>query len=758
MNTPEKIYFDALLSGFDQSSKLEALQSILTNIGQGVEAKYFKASILRASTAMFAEHTSPLAVDEHVKDALEGLKFIESKSTKNKVEYAYTLFHWLFAYGSRVRKKSSNFQDVSVFDDNRIEAAKIACGNPEAYSLLKGDISGIQKFIFSNIDTSQVQATQGLAKKLRGRSFSIALFTDMVAEIVINELGLQQANIIFAGGGHFTLLIPSLSEEEEQELSLLQKKLNLLLIQTVSPSLGLELVHESFDLNNEYDFARAGKNLSAKIERNKRKKHIDYLDEILFHNNDAVSFNADFILGEKVPYCRYLLEVNFKDVSSSLAEQLKKDERVVLDTFQEWNRYVVLIAKKGIIISSEGERSGLREFLKDYEEDIANAKVFCLNEVDFIPLIPHFTDFSFPVAFGFKYIGQSAPRYEDFLTDTPFTSVEKDREGQNRFPKGIVAFEDLSQINYEVDYSRETDLLEYNQLAVMRLDVDDLGAIFNYGLNPPSIKRVASLSREMQVFFAGYFNLLAQSFQLYVTYSGGDDAFVVGSWYNILHFAEALKENFSKFTCTNSEIKFSAGIFQCSPYYPIAKFAEKTADLLDDRSKKYFDLEELDELLNNKYQPINGDKVKTHNLQTKGAITVFNYTTNWSTFMRMMQMARDFDHFIIGENDNTQQSKERQVRRSLLQRLLFIIQSGRTSLKISKDDPDYAMQFYQNTARLHYLLARQGFSGKNLEEQNSSKLSKYIQEILRNYTNEASFEDYVIPFNYQLLKTRKSKS
>ena len=37
----------------------------------------------------------------------------------------------------------------------------------------------------------------------------------------------------------------------------------------------------------------------------------------------------------------------------------------------------------------------------------------------------------------------------------------------------------------------------------MRLDVDDLGAIFNYGLNPPSIKRVASLSREMQVFFAG---------------------------------------------------------------------------------------------------------------------------------------------------------------------------------------------------------------------------------------------------------------
>ena len=70
--------------------------------------------------------------------------------------------------------------------------------------LIGGDISGIQKFIYTI-------ASKKAAKTLRGRSFYLQLLTEAVLRFVLGELELPYTNVIYAGGGHFFLLAPLIS-------------------------------------------------------------------------------------------------------------------------------------------------------------------------------------------------------------------------------------------------------------------------------------------------------------------------------------------------------------------------------------------------------------------------------------------------------------------------------------------------------------------------------------------------------------------
>lgn len=73
--------------------------------------------------------------------------------------------------------------------------------------LIGGDISGIQKFIYTI-------SSRKAAKTLRGRSFYLQLLTEAVLRYVLKELGLPYTNVIYSGGGHFFLLAPLSAKEK----------------------------------------------------------------------------------------------------------------------------------------------------------------------------------------------------------------------------------------------------------------------------------------------------------------------------------------------------------------------------------------------------------------------------------------------------------------------------------------------------------------------------------------------------------------
>ncbi|MCB0614296.1 MAG: hypothetical protein KDC75_13345, partial [Phaeodactylibacter sp.] len=164
-------------------------------------------------------------------------------SIQNSSSYRYSLYHFLHAYGARVAYgKAGQVLDASWFDRNRVLAAVASClsqnGGKAEFLILKGAISGIQKYIYHNIKAEQIGDAVKASKKLRGRSFLVAFINQVIAESLVEELGLEQANILFVGGGHFTLLLPN-KDELTGKLNALLKKINLGLLDEVGPQLSL---------------------------------------------------------------------------------------------------------------------------------------------------------------------------------------------------------------------------------------------------------------------------------------------------------------------------------------------------------------------------------------------------------------------------------------------------------------------------------------------------------------------------------------
>ena len=92
-----------------------------------------------------------------------------------------------------------------------------------------------------------------------------------------------------------------------------------------------------------------------------------------------------------------------------------------------------------------------------------------------------------------------------------------------------------------------------HRLGVLRMDVDNLGTVFQKGLaQRATISRVSTLSFNLSLFFEGWINafLKRENFQnrTYLIYSGGDDLFLVGSWDKIIEAAYEIRKAFGRYT------------------------------------------------------------------------------------------------------------------------------------------------------------------------------------------------------------------
>ena len=195
-----------------------------------------------------------------------------------------TLYHLLQKYASRIAAfDTQSVDDISLFDESRIQAAKYICdqsleGEQKKYLLIKGGLSGIQKFIYADVDTTEAGRGKGTAKNLRGKSFYVALFTDFIAEHLVQELTLTEANIIFSGGGQFYIVAPE-TPDTLKTVQGLEEKINLFIIENIGTSLNLVLANTSCedDLFEQAD--KYFQFVNESLERNKLKKFKDYLKE-----------------------------------------------------------------------------------------------------------------------------------------------------------------------------------------------------------------------------------------------------------------------------------------------------------------------------------------------------------------------------------------------------------------------------------------------------------------------------------------------
>jgi CRISPR-associated protein Csm1 len=158
------------------------------------------------------------------------------------------------------------------------------------------------------------------------------------------------------------------------------------------------------------------------------------------------------------------------------------------------------------------------------------------------------------------------------------------------------------------------------KLAVLRMDVDNLGALFISGLGHErrTFSRYSVLSRNLDYFFKGYLNHLwstRYNNSAYIIYSGGDDLFIVGQWDAIFDFAAQIQKEFTRWVCENPSLTISGGISLIGGSFPISKGAVFAADA-EKKAKEYS-------------RPDSRGEEPHHNILEKNAISLFNKPLGW---------------------------------------------------------------------------------------------------------------------------------
>ncbi len=188
-----------------------------------------------------------------------------------------------------------------------------------------------------------------------------------------------------------------------------------------------------------------------------------------------------------------------------------------------------------------------------------------------------------------------------------------------------------------------------NKLALLKMDVDNLGKIIIHGLpeGERSISRLATLSRLLRLFFEGYLTTICTEIdpeekKIYVVYAGGDDTFIIGTWDVIFDVAERIQTDFSEFTCKNPDIHLSASLTIVHKHFPVIRAVELAEQALE-KAKSHV--------------------IKGENELSKNKVAIFEEVFTWKEFSYIRNFKELIYKLIANEQPGTKES------RALLQKI-----------------------------------------------------------------------------------------
>lgn len=474
-----------------------------------------------------------------------------------------TLVALLHKYSVRIpaatpweRGTEQTVPDVSLYDHLRTTAAIAGCVHREILpddldnylrqsaeqplcALLKGDISGIQKFLY------RIQS-EGASRELRGRSFYLQLLTEAIALWILRQFDLPITNLLLASGGHFYLLLPY--GEAREKIDALRAEIAEKLWDAHREELSIVLAGIPVTPNNFNQFAGKWEAVSEEVNRRKQTKWREFTKEKMFNHlftphGERVTENYGFPeLGRQLRDAQYL-------VTFEIPEQPIPDK-------PDWRE----------IIRGFGSEVHLVDKLENKPPSPADATrgiVHRLNSTDFLSdeILENFRWRDLPVSYDFRLLPQVIPHR----------------------PDGTVA-----------DFDQLADASEGAKwLSVLRMDVDNLGALFREGLgDSATISRMSTLSESVRIFFESYVPKLCRDYNsrhtpeiLELIYAGGDDLFLVGGWSATPEIAEQIRDEFHAFV-GGEHVTLSGGIAIEHKKYPLYQLANDAGDALDNQAKQ----------------------------------------------------------------------------------------------------------------------------------------------------------------------------
>jgi len=396
--------------------------------------------------------------------------------------------------------------------------ALAAAGDPEADPaalLVVGDLSGIQAFIH------RVPSTRA-AKQLRARSFYLSLLSLVAARSIARAAGVTAANVLSVSGGNFQVLVPPDAEARVREEV---RKLRGAIREVHGPDLDVVVAVTELRREEVTSYSQVVARAREELAIAKLRRLDDVLTPELFAPrstggsgeacracgaDEAEDRGDDLFLCD---FCAGLVE---------LGRELPQYRFLLVEPCEpaDGHGWMRLFARMGWRIRLEASPPNPRP----EEASLFALDVEALRDEPTARLLA---------------VGKYVPRGDD---------------------------------GSPLDFERLAEKARGRPvLACAKVDIDDLGRFFRSfasggqsGTTRDSPSRVASASRALSLFFEGYVDWLAESPEfrerLYLVFSGGDDAMVIGPWDAVLEFVARLREEFDEWTGRNPELHFSVGI------------------------------------------------------------------------------------------------------------------------------------------------------------------------------------------------------
>ncbi len=441
--------------------------------------------------------------------------------------------------------------------------------------LLAGDLSGIQRFLYS------LHNPEGAAASLRARSFYLQILTEAIARWLLRELGLPITNALYIGGGGFTLIVPSSAGERLGEL---RREINerLCKVHGMPLYLGLayvELVPDDFRLRSGGLAAKEEK-LREELEQSKDRRFSELPDELLKNLFSPRGFGG--AAGEADPKL-VVCDVCGVETSRDLVDEVddvlfcpncKGFRQLGRDLVRARYLFLGHIPSRPLpekdphtfedLLASFGAKVAVKRSPKELPPE-RPATLFALVDDEDLPTAPK-------LAVGRRFLVNVVPTVSD---------GEERREIEGMLRSGEAGAPEVGNLKHFGILTRQSKGAPY--LGVLRMDMDNLGRIFSKGLGMyATLSRISTLSFLLTVFFEGWVEQIARVVnrehekgwqRIYTVYSGGDDLFFVGSWDAVVELAQRIRRDLRKFT-GREELGISGGIALVHEKYPLYLAAE----------------------------------------------------------------------------------------------------------------------------------------------------------------------------------------
>lgn len=556
----------------------------------------------------------------------------------------------------------SAFPTVSLFEHLKLTAAIASClekdqSQKKPFVLFDYDISGIQAFIYQI--TEGDKSKQNISKSLRTRSFYLNIFADFVAYYIANEFKVSYENILYSSAGRGRILLPN-TNDFEIKIKSICNKLEEEIYQLHHGKLAIIFSYEEVDgldlkNSNLSDLKEGRKEIG-----NRKQKFVNLIAKPDFKfvrnatNKLCTMCNINESTGDLCEFCSKMIELNDNVIAES-------------------NEFVV-------------------EF--NYDNNKTEKELYKEKTRNFILKIGNLGHMLFYV----NTIAKINP-------NSYYLSINNYKIGEVKYyARSInskISFQDIEKI-------KKNDLGD-NKIAVIKMDVDNLGYIFFKGLSDKdinnkdkqTISKILTLSRNLDNFFTHKLVDICGE-NVYINYAGGDDLVIIVPGWQSLELVLKINQEFKKYTTENSSFHISAGIDLFDAVTPIRYAVERAEENLE----------------------------ASKNIEGKDAFTVLDCTIKNDELESIINIINEYEEAII---------KEKVSRGGI-----YDIYSAILSSLENKDILRKYMTFIPHIA---YSIKR------NIEDKEWNE--KLLKTFVFNEVKEENLKMYKVILSYALMNTRE---